>query len=55
MIRVRIGLYDDIEESTRSGAVDAACEFTQQIVPALERAVDHPDVIEDLVEVLSTP
>jgi hypothetical protein len=55
----RLGLYDDVGtllgESTRSGAIDASCLFTRQMLPALEKAVDHPDMTEDLAEVLSTP
>jgi hypothetical protein len=55
----RLGLYDDVGtllgESTRSGAIDGACEFTEQMLPALEKAADHPDMTEDLAEVLSTP
>jgi hypothetical protein len=54
----RLDLYNDagdlLSESTRSGAVDGACEFTTQMLPALERAVEHPDMTEDLAEVLST-
>lgn len=54
----RTDLYDDVGEllgeSTRSGAVDGACEFTTEMLPALERAVEHPDMTEDLAEVLST-
>lgn len=54
----RTDLYDDVgdllDESTRSGAIDGACEFTKEMLPALERAVGHPDMTEDLAEVLST-
>jgi hypothetical protein len=54
----RTDLYDDVGgllgESTRSGAVDGACEFTKQMLPALERAVEHPDMTEDLTKILST-
>ena len=54
----RLELYDDVgellDENTRSGAIDGACEFTQQMVPALEKAVQHPDMTEELAEVLST-
>jgi hypothetical protein len=55
----RLGLYDDIgellEENTRSGAIDGACLFTRQMLPALKEAVEHPDMTEELVEVLTTP
>ena len=37
-----------------SGAVDGACEFTQAMLPALRRAVEHPDMTEELAEILST-
>ena len=55
----RLGLYDDVGtllgESTRSGAIDGACEFTEQMLPALAKAVEHPDMTEELAEILSTP
>jgi hypothetical protein len=55
----RLDLYDNVGEQlgeqTRSGAVDGACEFTRQMLPALKRAVEHPDMTEDLADVLSTP
>lgn len=54
----RTDLYDDVGkllgENTRSGAVDGACEFTTKMLPALKRAVEHPDMTEELAEVLST-
>lgn len=54
----RTNLYDDVGEQlgepTPSGAVDGACEFTRQMLPALERAVKHPDMTEELAEILST-
>ena len=54
----RTDLYDavgeQLGESTRSGAVDASCEFTRQMLPALERVVEHPDMTEELAEILST-
>ena len=54
----RTDLYDEtgdlLGENTRSGAVDGACEFTRQMLPALERAVEHPDMSEELAEILST-
>jgi hypothetical protein len=55
----RLGLYDDVgallDENTRSGAIDASCLFTRQMLPALEEAVEHPDMTEELAEVLTTP
>ena len=54
----RTDLYDaagdQLGENTRSGAVDGACEFTQQMLPALEQAVKHPDMTEELAEILTT-
>ena len=55
----RLGLYDDVgdllSENTRSRAIDGACLFTRQMLPALEKTVEHPDMTEELAEVLSTP
>ena len=45
---------DLLDENTRVGAVEASCEFTQAMVPALERAVEHPDMTEELAELLSS-
>lgn len=54
----RTDLYDaagdQLGENTRSGAVDSACEFTREILPALEEAAEHPDMTEELAEILST-
>jgi hypothetical protein len=36
------------------GAVEASTEFTRQMLPALAEAVEHPDMSEDLAEILST-
>ena len=55
----RTDLYDSagdaLNESTRSGAIDASCEFTRQMLPGLAEAIEHPDMTEELAEVLSTP
>ena len=55
----RLGLYDDVGdllgESTRSGAIDGACLFARQMLPALEKAVSSLDMTEELAGVLSTP
>lgn len=40
-------------KKTKAGAIDGACEFTEQIVPNLERALDHPDMTPELAEILS--
>ena len=54
----RTELYEETADrfgvGTKSGGIDAACEFTQQMLPELERAVEHPDMTEDLAEILST-
>ena len=54
----RTDLYDRtanrLGEGTRSGGIDGACEFTQQMLDNLEEAADHPDMTEELAEVLST-
>lgn len=54
----RTGLYDDVDdlldENTRSGAVDASCEFTREMIHNLERAVEHPDMTPELTALLST-
>lgn len=54
----RIDLYDQtadkLGEETRSGGIDGACEFTRQMLDNLETAVDHPDMTEELADVLST-
>jgi hypothetical protein len=52
-------LYDEVAEQlgeqARAGAIDASCEFTKNMLANLERAVDHPNMTEDLAEILSTP
>jgi hypothetical protein len=54
----REDLVDDVadllDENTRVGAVEASCEFTQQMLPALHEAVKHEDMTEELAEILST-
>ena len=41
-------------ENTRVGAIDSACELTEQMLPNLEHAMDHPDMTEELANILST-
>jgi hypothetical protein len=41
-------------EETRSGGIDGACGFTREMLDNLEEAVEHPDMTEELAEVLST-
>ena len=54
----RTDLYDRTAEGfgvgTKSGGIDAACEFSTQMLRNLEHAADHPDMTEDLAAVLST-
>lgn len=54
----RTDLYDETAErfgvGTKSGGIDAACEFSTQMLRNLERAAKHPDMTEDLAELLST-
>jgi hypothetical protein len=54
----RTDLYEKTAErfgvDTKSGGIDAACEFSNQMLRNLERAADHPDMTEDLAELLST-
>ena len=54
----RTDLYDETAErfgvGTKSGGIDAACEFSTQMLRNLEHAADHPDMTEDLAAVLST-
>lgn len=53
----RQDLYDHVgeklNEGTRSGAIDASCEFTDEMLANLERAMDHPDMTPELVALLS--
>jgi hypothetical protein len=46
---------EQLGEQARAGAIDASCEFTKNMLANLERAVDHPNMTEDLAEILSTP
>lgn len=55
----RKDLYDDVgdvlDENTRSGAIDGAAEFTREMVGTnLPQAMNHPDMTEELAEILST-
>jgi hypothetical protein len=45
---------DLLGENTRVGGVEASAEFTRQMLPALAEAVEHPDMTEELAEILST-
>lgn len=50
----RLDLYDNVDEllneNTRSGAIDASCEFTQQMLRNLACAIEHPDMTKELAE-----
>lgn len=54
----RTDLYERTAErfgvGTKSGGIDAACAFSNQMLKNLERAAEHPDMTEDLAELLST-
>ena len=54
----RTDLYERTAErfgvGTKSGGIDAACEFSTQMLCNLERAAEHDDMTEDLAELLST-
>ena len=54
----RTELYERTAErfgvGTKSGGIDAACEFSTQMLRNLERAAEHPDMTEELADVLST-
>lgn len=42
------------DENTRAGSVDAAYEFTDEMLANLERAMNHPDMTPELAALLST-
>lgn len=42
------------DEGTKSGALDFSTEFTLQMLENLDKAIHHPDMTEELAEVLST-
>lgn len=54
----RTDLYDDVgdllNENTRSGAIDASCECTREMLANLARATDHPDITQELAALLGT-
>ena len=54
----RSDLYDRTAErfgvGTKSGGIDAAREFSTQMLCSLERAAEHEDMTDDLAAVLST-
>jgi hypothetical protein len=54
----RTELYERTAErfgvGTKSGGIDAACEFSTQMLRNLEHAAEHEDMTEDLAELLST-
>lgn len=45
---------EQLGEKTKAGVIDGVCEFTEQMLPNLERAMDHPDMRPELAEILST-
>ena len=54
----RLDLYDRtadrLGENTRTRTIDESCEFTLAMLDNLEEAIEHPDMTEELAEVLST-
>lgn len=54
----RTDLYDETAEcfgvGTKSNGIDVACEFSTQMLRTLEHAAKHPDMTEDLAELLLT-
>lgn len=54
----RKDVYGDVKdllnEDTKSGAIDTAALFTREMIPNLERAMNHPDMTPELAAVLST-
>ena len=45
---------DALGEATKSKGIDAATAFTIEMLSNLERAAEHPDMTEELADVLST-
>lgn len=45
---------DALDENTKTAAVLAACEHARQDRRAKEQALAHPDMTEELAEILST-
>ena len=43
-----------LDETTNTGAVIGACEFTRKMRRNLEQVVSHPDMTPELAELLST-
>lgn len=43
-----------LDESTRTGAIIAAVEHTRQDVRRKQKALNHPDMTQELAEILST-
>ena len=43
------------DENTKSGAFDFSTAFTLQMLRNPDQALDHPDMTEELADVLSTP
>ena len=54
----RTDLYDETADrfgvGTKSGGIDAACEFSIQMLRNLERAAEHGHMTEELADLLST-
>ena len=56
--KYRTSLYEETADrfgvGSKSGGIDAACEFSTAMLSNLERAADHPDMTQELAELLST-
>ncbi len=48
------GDLEQLGKRTKAGAIDGACEFTEEMIPNLKRAIEHPDMTPELAEILST-
>jgi hypothetical protein len=56
--KYRTDLYERTAErfgvGTKSGGIDAACQFSNQMLHNLERAAEHEDMTPELADLLST-
>ena len=54
----RTDLYERTAErfdvGTKSGGIDAACQFSNQMLRNLERAAEHEDMTAEFADLLST-
>lgn len=45
---------DLLGERTKSKGIDTATEFTIEMISNLEEAIEHPDMAEELADIIST-